>query len=64
MPNGGGVVIITVKWASRKYAHVSVQEGSTTIDFGPLNKKEQQELSKHLRDVADDLYPYEEEVEL
>lgn len=40
-----------------------MQKGNTTIEYGPLNKKEQRELAMHLRDVADYLYPDEEEAE-
>ncbi len=33
---------------------------TTTIDLGPLDAKELRELAAHLRDVADDIDPQEE----
>ena len=57
---------ITVRWVHRlstnkPYADVAVQTDSTRTELGLLDAKERQVLAEHLRKVADELSPEEEE---
>jgi hypothetical protein len=51
---------IKVRWMG-KYVDITVYADNATLELGVLNANERKQLAEHLREVADDLFPIEDD---